>query len=214
MANFLGGVKYAQNKHENFAAKFRRKFRPKFRRTSSTPSAWLEIKISPLLSKLRRVQVGRFQHPATLLQRHSQTHELVDTLPHRPLLGRLIQDLVYLSGVDRIFNLGQVGPCSTLNQYGYRGNISSRSVDLSVCLLQSQDASYRENGPENLLPQTLENGTLKSYFAQPNLAAELCLHATQNQGGVSHVKLPSEGYRAIWGGFAAFVSQYRPKPRH
>ena len=76
-------------------------------------------------SKLRRVHVGRFQHPATLLQRHSQTHELVDTLPHRPLLGGLLQDLVYLSEVDRIFNLGRVGPCSTLDQYGYRGKISS-----------------------------------------------------------------------------------------
>ena len=118
-------MKYAQNKHEHFATKVRRKFRRKFRRTSSTPSAWLEIKISPLLSKLRRVQVGRFQHPATLLQRRSQTHELVDILPHRPFLGGLIQDLVYLSEVDRIFNLGQVGPCSTLSRYGYRGKTSS-----------------------------------------------------------------------------------------
>ena len=79
---FFLWVKYAQNTHKNFTAEFRRKFR----RTSSTPSAWLEIKISPLLSKFRRVQVGRFQHPATLLQRRSQTHELVDTLPRRPLL--------------------------------------------------------------------------------------------------------------------------------
>ena len=34
-----------------------------------------------------------------------------------------------------------------------------------------------------------------------------------NKGGVSHVKLPSEGYRAI-GGIAAIVSQYRAIPRH
>ena len=31
--------------------------------------------------------------------------------------------LVYLCEVDRILNLGQVGPCDTLNQYGYGGNL-------------------------------------------------------------------------------------------
>ena len=75
MANFVVG---------EICAKQARTFRPPRKQfaanfaaaqlTSSTPSAWLKIKILPLLSKLRRVQVGRFRHPATLLQPLSQTH--------------------------------------------------------------------------------------------------------------------------------------------
>ena len=45
-------------------------------------------------------------------------------------------------------------------------------------------------------------------------ALNLCLHANQTRG-VSHIKLPSEGYRAIGGGgVAAIVSRYRAIARH
>ena len=62
---------------------------------------------------------------------HSAPTPLTDPLTSRYLTSAdlyfkmlgFIQDLVYLSEVDRIFNLGQVGPCSILNQYGYGGKI-------------------------------------------------------------------------------------------
>ena len=120
-----------QNFTANFAAA---------QQISSTPSACLKIKISPFLSKLRRVQVGRFQHPATLLQPLSQARQLVDALPPQIFIWGFIQDLICLSEADRIFNLGQVGPSSTLNQYGHEGKISSGQW---ACLSVSSKAKMR-----------------------------------------------------------------------
>ena len=56
-------------------------------------------------------RLGVPQHPATLLQCRSHTHELVDRyLTSQTFTWGVIQDFVYLSEVDRIFNLGQAGP--------------------------------------------------------------------------------------------------------
>ena len=86
-------------------------------------------------SKFRRCRTNLVVHPLGLAEnkdfarfcpnfavfRLGVSSTLPDTLPPQTF----VEDLVNLSEVDRIFNVGTVGPCSTLNQYGYGGKISS-----------------------------------------------------------------------------------------